>query len=665
MLTTRATPGRLLACAAVPLLTVAGMWVAHQRVAPLWAGGSTDPSYGYLLNSLLAAELRVPVKTDHPGIPLHVLGALTLRARQALAGGGLSLRDHVLTDPEPFLAAIVFVLLLVWAAASFFLGWAAWRLTGRWALVAVAQASPFVCFEVLRSGTQVMCEPLLLAGAMTLSGLLLSTLQPERADQPRPLATAMGVVVALGAATKVVFAPALIPALASARSRGARTRVVIVAGFVFGACLLLIAPRLPATAMWMWQLLARSGYHGVGETTVVDPGRYLGGLVRLLRAELPLHAAFVTALGVCVWPRPPRGFHPSARRYALALFAAWAVTLVVAAKQPQAHYLVTVAGLLPALVVLASWRLQLAGRGRPEWIAAAALGLALVAGTVHAIRGARWLFAIRSEAKAGANAVARAVAGRETAVLYGHRVSTVPAALASGDEWTDLLFAADLRRLHPGFVAFDCEGLQAFGEDVSPREIVRRVRPDGTVLLQDARWRSLGDCPWTAALPRRTVATGGRDALHEVLLLAPDPPLADGGPWVGGMLVVAGLDSSPGPQRWAIGRRTSLVFDRTAGPVTLEIAAGHGLPGDQALTIFANGTQVHGARLPRLPATAAFTVAIDALAGWNEIEIAYDAVTPVAATQETPVPGLRTRAREAVSPAVRFDTLRLVRPGVP
>src|SRR6185369_7696446 len=132
MLTTRARLAPVLACAAVPLAILLGMTAMYRDIAPLWAGGSTDPSYGYLLNSLMAAELRVPVKTDHPGIPLEVLGAVALRLRHALSGGGLTLRDHVLTDPEPFLAATVFALLLVWAAASGFLGWAAWRLTGRW-----------------------------------------------------------------------------------------------------------------------------------------------------------------------------------------------------------------------------------------------------------------------------------------------------------------------------------------------------------------------------------------------------------------------------------------------------------------------------------------------------------------------------------------------------
>ena len=108
---------------------------------------------------------------------------------------------------------------------------------------------------------------------------------------------------------------------------------------------------------------------------------------------------------------------------------------------------------------------------------------------------------IRTNAKAGAEVVARAAAGRERDIIQGYRVSTIPAALASGDEWTDLVFAADLRRLYPDFLAFDCEGLHAFGQDVTAsRGASRACRPDGTVLMQDAAWRRLDACGWTAAL---------------------------------------------------------------------------------------------------------------------------------------------------------------------
>ena len=76
-------------------------WMASE-LRPLWMGSSTDPTYPYVLNSLLVAEGRPPEQATHPGTPLQVLGAVVLRAAHGLSGSGLDLRRHVLTDPEYF-----------------------------------------------------------------------------------------------------------------------------------------------------------------------------------------------------------------------------------------------------------------------------------------------------------------------------------------------------------------------------------------------------------------------------------------------------------------------------------------------------------------------------------------------------------------------------------
>jgi hypothetical protein len=658
--TTRAWLVGRLACTAVPLVILVAMGVAYGAVAPLWAGGSTDPSYEYLLNSLLAAELRVPVKTDHPGITLEVLGAVALRLRHAFSGSALPLRDHVLSEPEAFLAATVFALLLVVAVCSAFLGWTVWRLTGRSWLAALAQAAPFVCFEVPRSLVQVMSEPLLVAAATALAGLALLGLLPDSHEKSRRLEAAMGVVLGLGVATKVVFLPAAILPTAAARSRGGRVRILLWAVLSLAACLLVIAPRLPVTVLWMWRLFAHSGYHGSGAATVIDPSRYAAGIARLLGAELPLHAVFLASIAVCLWPRAPQAFPSSARRLALGLLGVWAVTLAAAAKQPQAHYLVTTAGLLPVLVVLALWRLQLSQRGRAVVAARAALVLLLAAGIARTVNTGSWLIGVRTEAEIGARTVAAAERG--SGVLQGHRVSTVPAALAAGNEWTGLAWSADLRRLYPDFLAFDCEGLHAFGEEAIPREARAHVRDDGTALMRDSAWMRLDECPWTAALPRKTIASAGRDSLHEAQLLPP-PPGADTGPWIGGMLIVAGMEGGAGPQRWATSRRTILAFLHEGGPLTLEVSAGHALSGEQTISIVANGVRVDERSVPRLPASGHFTVPIEARPGWNEIEIVYTAGAPAALRVETPLLGFKRRARSPVTPAVLFSTLRLLGPG--
>src|SRR6185369_10605559 len=61
---------RWLAVLAVPALYLAATaWTTHE-LRPLWMGGSTDPTYPYVLNSLLVAEGRAPEQATHPGTPL-------------------------------------------------------------------------------------------------------------------------------------------------------------------------------------------------------------------------------------------------------------------------------------------------------------------------------------------------------------------------------------------------------------------------------------------------------------------------------------------------------------------------------------------------------------------------------------------------------------------
>src|SRR4029079_6830877 len=150
-------------------------------------------------------------------------------------------------------------------------------------------------------------------------------------------------------------------------------------------------------------------------------------------------------------------------------------------------------------------------------------------------------------------------------------------------------------------------------------------------------WRRIDECAWTSALPRRKIASSGRDALYEARL---EPPASDTGPWVGGMFVVTGMDMGPGPERWATGPRTSLLIEHDGGPVTLELAAGHALTTDHGLTVLDNGVRARDrglpvsatgvrpqtVRLPRRPATEPVTIPIEARPGWNEVEIVYDAV---------------------------------------
>jgi len=145
-----------MALAAVPAAYVAATAWATVAVRPLWMGGSVDPTYAYILNALLVAEGRPPAQATHPGTPLQVMGASVLHAAHALSGSALNLRQHVLTDPEYFVDAWRWVLVVLVALASVALGRSALHLSGSMLCATAAQAAPLASVWPVRSSILVM-----------------------------------------------------------------------------------------------------------------------------------------------------------------------------------------------------------------------------------------------------------------------------------------------------------------------------------------------------------------------------------------------------------------------------------------------------------------------------------------------------------------------------
>jgi hypothetical protein len=475
--------------AALPAaIAVAHGWTARQ-VSPLWMGGSTDPTYPYVLNALLVAEGQPPALATHPGTPLQVLGAAVLHVAHALSGSPLSLRDHVLTDPERFVAAIRAVLLSLFVLADLLLGWATYRMTRSLVCASAVQAAPLASFLGSRMLLTVMCEPVLLVLGLVLSAwtvLVLSRL-PE---PPRALdALGAGMVVGLGIATKLLFAPvALLPlfVLRTGRQRVAYVAWVLLA-FALGVAHLW--PRLAPAAAWVASSVRHTGLdtggYGEGPGGVVDPRLWWTVLLQFLRGEIVVYVVAAAALATAVALRartPPSGL--PVRRVLLAAVGVQLLVLLQSAKTMGPHHLMSAVS-LTGLVVALTYRLAVVAGG-PNWSrlppAVAGLLLLLLVGR-HAYLVRSYL-AGRAPVRAGALAAARTARSLGTdRVVQGYCVSTIASNLAMAHDWTWRAFAGDLQRIYPYAVFFDWAGLHRFGRPVTAREMeVLLVDGDSLVL---------------------------------------------------------------------------------------------------------------------------------------------------------------------------------------
>lgn len=663
---------RTLALAAVPLaIAAAHAWTAR-TVTPLWMGGSTDPTYPYVLNALLVAEGRPPALATHPGTPLQVLGAVVLRVTHALSGSPMSLKDHVLTDPERFVAGIRTVLLCLFLLADSLLGWSAYRLTRSVACAWAAQAAPLVSYLGSRTMLTVMCEPLLLSLGLVLSAWTMLVLaRPSPAPTTRDAAVE-GTVMGVGAAIKVLFAPVgLLPFLVL---RNGRQRIVFAAcaAAAFAIGIAPLGSRAGAAAAWMASSIFRTGLdtggYGEGPAGFVDLRLFSRVFVHFLAGEWALYAISAAALltVLVLWRIPPEARH--VRRVLLLTIVIQLLVLVQSAKSMGPHHLMSAVSLAGLVVALTH---RLASLTLPSWprlpATASAVVFALLVGR-HA-----WLIRSyvehRAPVRPGAVAAARMASqfGMDR-VVQGYCVSTPASNLAMANDWTWRAYAADLERLYPQAVSFDWPGLHRFGRPVTIREMATRLVDGDSLILWDTIWYPQETFGFFRGLRATELGRWGRDRLLRASLapLRPGAIPEPTAPAFAGVLILGpsvGLDRPQPPH--ALGDLVPL------GPVTRLGILGSGQSlrlvaesscdeeGPQVATFAVDGQVIGRQALAHGEGWRRTVLALPARQGLFELAVTYDRLWTSEDAGRPMYPGYGARHPEVRWPAVRYRKLQV------
>lgn len=192
------------------ILTAAAMKYAR---GPYYICSPTDNDYLYLVSSLAMADSKPVLFTDHPGTPLQMLGAATMKITQAFTSDGReSLAYSVLKNPEFYLKAINIVLVSLNVLILFFIGLVTFNSTKNIGLSLLLQFSPFFSNITLGWGlNNVSCEPLLLFISLLYVLILVKLLFSEYIEKSAlRYMLVLAFVSGLGIATKMTFAPLLI-----------------------------------------------------------------------------------------------------------------------------------------------------------------------------------------------------------------------------------------------------------------------------------------------------------------------------------------------------------------------------------------------------------------------------------------------------------------------
>lgn len=439
-----------------------GGWLAQQR-GPLWLAGNSDPSYQYLLNSLLILNGQPPCHIDHPGTTVQTLSAVILSVTTA----GKS-RDEqtlaILSDPERALARLHFFFLTVSAIAFTVAGLAVLEYTGSLTMAFAVQLTPLLQLATYQSTLFVAPETLLTALTTLMVALLVvresGATSATGFRKEIPISIFLGLLVAAGLVTKITFAPlCTLPFLMSRSWRGA---LWTAGAFVGGTSLFLvpIASQLPRMFDWFHQLATHQGIYGSGATGFVDLSAYPGNIVMLLNANRVLVGVAIGGLVVAGVTFASRPESERVRRWAHLLFVVTTVQVIavlLVAKHPRPHYLLpaalsTALNVALAFQIIAAWPQE--KRRRTMYVTAGvALATASIILFVHLPQFSRRLRQARDlqlEQTRHADEIAR-----DGVRVDYYRSSSLAFALyfANGSAWR--LYAEPLARLHPGHIFFN------------------------------------------------------------------------------------------------------------------------------------------------------------------------------------------------------------------
>ncbi len=417
-----------------------------------------DPEYVYLLNALNLLEGATPVHNDHPGTPLQVLMAAVVGLRYLVAGEAETLRVDVLGNPEAYLRTCWAVLLAILAASSAWLGASARRLTGSTTCALATQAAVLTSTPALWALQRTTPEPLLLAGAMLLGGIVLRIAATPEPTGPRRWrgALAVGSLVGVATAVKVTFSPLFAAALLLPRSLRWKAVMSAATAGAFVLALLPIVGRWSLVAEWLRDLFWASGRYGIGARTIVNRGAYAWNLRTLIQVEPALAASIalgvIALIGVALacWRGRTPDHHHRLRGMLGGVVLAQALVLVIGAKMTGVRHLTPAAGLL-GVTVAALWvhaaRLPRPGaRGaRGLLLALVAAGLVIQGRTVIAgLNAAEGRALIRRQAAEALEAL-----GPEARIITAYGTSGEGTGLNFAVYWSGNRYGEEVRRLHP------------------------------------------------------------------------------------------------------------------------------------------------------------------------------------------------------------------------
>lgn len=254
----------------IPVLLVSFVSPIRQSLRPYYFTVDYENEYTYLLNSLSLAELHKVAFAGHPGTPLIMVGAITLRLSHLIYGKG-ALTEDVLRDPEFYLKIFNHALLALALLGLLLLGFLTTHVTKNVLDGLMVQAVVFLSELIPFYLARVSIETFLILPGLLYVGSIILMIKYDVKENPKLFIFLFSVIFGMGAAAKITFLPLILfPLVVLPRIRW-KFYALIGSLCCFVIFTIPIIPEYPQLVSWLTALFLHTGIYGTGGTGIIDP----------------------------------------------------------------------------------------------------------------------------------------------------------------------------------------------------------------------------------------------------------------------------------------------------------------------------------------------------------------------------------------------------------
>ncbi len=308
-----------------------------------------DPSFNYLLNSLNLAQLNGYGVgfVFHPGTPIQVVGAITIKVLYTLNGEKADIVRDVFSRPEFYLSKIHFVLVLMNTVALYILGLVTYQKLRNIYDSIFIQLTPFFSSTIFFVLSIVTGDALLIFSVLILITLAISNVNKKNETSKNSIkyAIGFGIICGLGLASKITFFPLLVIPLILVKRISFKALFLLITATAF---FIFIFPAISynnavSFLNWIESLTIHSGKYGGGSENIIDTSTFVPNLKTIFLNELSFSFAYVLITATLILQFFPRFKKINKNKYfklLTGIFIAMTIQVLIVAKHFELYYMI-------------------------------------------------------------------------------------------------------------------------------------------------------------------------------------------------------------------------------------------------------------------------------------------------------------------------------------